>query len=702
MENKRNFFLTLSGAILAVSVIIVIVAVLRNKSSVIPGLSKNDILKRSIVSNPFGKLEQFKTDDEFVSYMQQNSATGYFGGGVGFSESFEMKTAPRATLDRSNLLVPQMGSDVAERVSQTNVQVLGIDEPDVIKTDGTNLFYSTPYVYYRSGNPVPLMEKQSANPADVADMTVRSDEVPSVGRIMPPDEMPQKPTGGVASIKVFPPKSMEKTATVQASGDLLLTKNTLIIFDESNYPKREIAAYDVTDASRPKKKWSIPYAQNTYKVQARLYRDKLYLVTRLIVDGAPVCPLPLFDTKKTGTSIRCADVYHPVTPVSDDTVYTVSVINTANGDIEKNASFTGSTSEAVIYMSKDALYLTYYYSGDIAKIMYGFVIQNTDLFPASVVDKLAKLQEYDISQQSKLNEVTSLLSRFMAIMDKDKRLETENNMQNRMKKYMADNARELGKTGIVKIHIDNLDIDTTGEVPGKVLNQFSLDSYKDHLRIATTIGQNSWFGNFGRLTESFSDVYVLDSRLRVTGFVKDLGKTEQIYSVRFMADRAYVVTFRQTDPFYVIDLSKPNTPELKGELKIPGYSSYLHPLTTDIILGIGKDSDKVKLSLFDVSNPENPQETDTFIMDEYWSEALDNHHAFLADEKHEVFFLPGTKGGYVFSYKGNKLNMVKAVSDFEVQRAIYINNYLYIIGQQSIVALDENNWQRIGELDLMQ
>ena len=107
-------------------------------------------------------------------------------------------------------------------------------------------------------------------------------------------------------------------------------------------------------------------------------------------------------------------------------------------------------------------------------------------------------------------------------------------------------------------------------MPGKVLNQFSLDEYKGDLRIATTIGQNSWFGNFGQLAQSFSDVYVLDRNLKTVGVVKDLGKTERIYSVRFLADRGYVVTFRQTDPFYVLDLSNPSSPQVKGELKIPG------------------------------------------------------------------------------------------------------------------------------------
>ena len=85
-----------------------------------------------------------------------------------------------------------------------------------------------------------------------------------------------------------------------------------------------------------------------------------------------------------------------------------------------------------------------------------------------------------------------------------------------------------------------------------------------------------------------------------------MGKDERIYSARFIGDKGYLVTFKQVDPFYVLDLSNPKKPEIKGELKIPGYSSYLHPISDDLILGIGKEGSVVKVSLFDVSDPTNP------------------------------------------------------------------------------------------------
>ena len=135
-------------------------------------------------------------------------------------------------------------------------------------------------------------------------------------------------------------------------------------------------------------------------------------------------------------------------------------------------------------------------------------------------------------------------------------------------------------------------------------------------------------------------------------------------------------------------------------LKIPGYSAYLHPITKDKILGIGKEDRKVKISLFDVSSPENPKEADKYILDEYHTDILSTHHAFLLDKKHNIFFLPGSKGGYVFSYENDELKLKKAISQTSARRAIYIDDYLYIISDNEITVLNEITWDKVNELEL--
>jgi len=165
-----------------------------------------------------------------------------------------------------------------------------------------------------------------------------------------------------------------------------------------------------------------------------------------------------------------------------------------------------------------------------------------------------------------------------------------------------------------------------------------------------------------------------------------------------MEDRGYIVTFRQTDPFYVLDLSNGNAPVVKGELKIPGYSSYLHELSNHLVLGIGREN-QVKLSLFDVSDPKSPKEVSRYdLAGEYWSEAMDNPHAFLQDAKYKIFFLPGSRGGYIFSYEGQTLNLVKAIESPIVKRGLYLNDYFYVVSDTGITSFKEGTWDKVGEV----
>ena len=312
--------------------------------------------------------------------------------------------------------------------------------------------------------------------------------------------------------------------------------------------------------------------------------------------------------------------------------------------------------------------------------------ENKDLFPEKVIDRVEKLLEYNISSYSKFVEINIILEQYASSLSKDERLKFENEFWNRLNKYYEIHGRDLEKTGIVKVSLD-LDVIATGKVPGKPLNQFSIDEYKGYLRIATTVSLSNT-----------NDLYVLDSMLNIVGKLTDYGENERIYAVRFLMDKAYIVTFKETDPLFVVDLSNPENPEIKGELKISGYSSYLHPINKDLVLGIGKEDRNVKVSLFNVSDPENPIEVDRYLLKEYWSDILNTHHAFLIDKKHGIFFLPASNGGYVFSYKNSSLKLIKAVS-VSALRAIYIDDYLYVIGDK-VVVLDENTWQEVSEIEL--
>ncbi|MBU0530771.1 MAG: beta-propeller domain-containing protein, partial [Nanoarchaeota archaeon] len=191
-----------------------------------------------------------------------------------------------------------------------------------------------------------------------------------------------------------------------------------------------------------------------------------------------------------------------------------------------------------------------------------------------------------------------------------------------------------------------------GSVYGYLLNQFSMDESGDYFRAATTTGGN-WWGS-GQ-TEQVNNMYVLDSNLNTVGKLEDLAPGERIYSVRFIGDRGYMVTFKKIDPLFVIDLSQPTNPTVLGKLKIPGYSDYLHPYDENHIIGIGKDTVEgesetrdfawyqgIKIALFDVSDVENPIEEHKIIIGDRGTDsyALQDHRAFLFSKEKNLLVIP--------------------------------------------------------------
>ena len=187
----------------------------------------------------------------------------------------------------------------------------------------------------------------------------------------------------------------------------------------------------------------------------------------------------------------------------------------------------------------------------------------------------------------------------------------------------------------------------SGKVEGRLLGQFAMSEFNGDLRVATTTDDAGGFGD-----QSESTVFVLrpdGDELKQIGSVGGLGKDEQIYAVRFIDDLAYVVTFRQIDPLYVIDLSDPANPVTAGELKIPGYSAYLHPVGEGLLLGVGQDATDegrttgTQLSLFDVSNPADPQRISTLPIGGY-SEVEWDHKAFLFWPADGTIVLPVSPG----------------------------------------------------------
>ncbi len=182
----------------------------------------------------------------------------------------------------------------------------------------------------------------------------------------------------------------------------------------------------------------------------------------------------------------------------------------------------------------------------------------------------------------------------------------------------------------------------SGSIKGHLLNQFSLNEHAGHLFVAATNG-TPWGWNS---SESFIHSLRQDGdRLINVGSVGNMGRGEEIYSVRFIGSRAYVVTFVQVDPLYVIDLTDPANMKVLGELKIPGYSAYLHPLGEGLLAGVGRGDEwggisGAKVSLFDVSDPSDPRELDNYVLADAASDVEWDHRAFLWWEPEAMLVVP--------------------------------------------------------------
>ncbi|MEN6325184.1 MAG: beta-propeller domain-containing protein [Syntrophomonas sp.] len=292
-----------------------------------------------------------------------------------------------------------------------------------------------------------------------------------------------------------------------------------------------------------------------------------------------------------------------------------------------------------------------------------------------------------------------------------------------------------------------------GEVPGRILNQFSMDENGSYFRIATTNGQ-IWRNDE---YTSKNNIYVLDENLNICGRLEDLAPGEKIYSTRFMGDRLYMVTFKNVDPLFVVDLSNPYKPSLLGKLKIPGYSDYLHPYDENHIIGFGKESIELKtggdesqayyqgmkLAVFDVTDVNNPKEMfkETIGNRGTDSELLHNHKALLFSKEKNLLAFPITvmeiarqnkvnpqgfpeygsfsfQGAYVYNLDLNKGFQLKGRithlddSDYKkagdnwygseknVERIIYIGDNLYTLSPGMVKANSLTDLKQTGSLNL--
>ena len=282
---------------------------------------------------------------------------------------------------------------------------------------------------------------------------------------------------------------------------------------------------------------------------------------------------------------------------------------------------------------------------------------------------------------------------------------------------------DVTRTAIRKVayHDGLLEGAAQTKIDGLLNDSFSIDEYNGYLRLVTTISSENGVMPISRESspaepDTSNALYVLDGELQLVGEIGDLAPGETVYSARFMGDTGYFVTFRQVDPLFSADLSDPASPQIIGELKIPGFSEYLHPYGEGRLLGIGMDVDEegvttegVKLSMFDISDPGNVTEVSKYILeDKYGTDVSYNYKAVFVDVDKNLFGFRAYGGNgdvyYLFSYdesEGFQEMFSRELTAYGGDvRGVYAGEKFYLVVGNTVESFTLSGFEKIDDIVL--
>ena len=657
-----------------------------------------------------GEVNTFNSYQELVDYVNDSSSTNFY-----YGSEMVLEGAVAGSMDSSESsasAVPKAGGQ-ANDYSTTNIQVQGVDEPDIVKNDGE-------YIYVVSGKKVIIVDAFPASNMRILSEIEFKDRVTNI--FINDDEL-----------IVFRQGREELAVDSEEIGAKMIAEN---YYPRYRYESKTlIDVYGIADRENPVNKHY--YSLDGSYQDARMIGDYVYTISRKRIYLDSVA-LPAFNVDGVIEASVVSDVIYFPDQDSNYVFSSVIAIDLKNGDFEKEVYLTGASHK--LYVSENNIYLTLQ-----KRISYNSYFEEMvedvlmELLPNREKNQVREVLESDDRSYEKQREVGEIVEKYSRSLSGEERSEFDKELFEKLQEFEFEFSKKVERTLIHKISIDEDEIsyEDSGEVPGRILNQFSMDEFDGNFRIATTSG-NSWQDT------SLNHVYVLDEDLEIIGSVEDLAQGERIYSARFMGDRAYMVTFKQVDPLFVIDLSDPHDPEVLGFLKVTGFSNYLHPYDENHIIGVGREAslegraEGVKIALFDVSDVNNPKEISKYEISEDYSNsnALHDHKSFLFDRERNLLVIPmsyNTKigeevtdrgysypiyeywqGAFVFdinlddgislrgeiTHKPNENEEGYYSGPYAVQRSLYMDNVLYTISRAFIKANELGDLDEINALEL--
>ena len=541
--------------------------------------------------------------------------------------------------------------------SKTNVQVEGIDEGDIVKTDGEYI-----YVLRKDSGSLVILEADGKDTAVCSSVTVAEKDIVL------------EETGNYSS-RHYHTEDYRQLTLRETAAELYIFEDTAVVVTEFRLRTRSrtdgktvseteysvmLRLYDVSSPKNPVLKTTLGQS-GTYET-SRMVGDMLYLLTDF--------PVSLDDreaTEKYIPSLHHGGKKEPV-PVKSmilpPEIQSMRFTVVTGYDLtDQKAASTKSvlTQTDTVYMNGEHLYL-------------------------------ADERSYkDVSEPWKESVYTVT--------------ETVSGRRTDIYKFA------LGETIVTKAFCT---------VDGELLNQFSMDEHKGNLRLVTTHDINTritytdeayGFTNSRRISsEQTNGLYIYDENLNLLGSVTGLAKDERVYSVRFDGDVGYFVTFRQVDPLFAVDLSNPRNPEILSALKIPGFSEYLHPYGDGLLFGLGQNATLsgwttgLKLSMFDTSDPYDVTEKHKLLLSDDYSAALNNHKAILISPAKNLIGFPTENGYAVYGYDADQgFSKIKKINVGwkwkRDTRGLYIGDAFYIVTQTGMTVLDMTDFEILATVE---
>ncbi|MCU0653617.1 MAG: hypothetical protein MUD10_05160 [Candidatus Pacebacteria bacterium] len=626
---------------------------------------------------------QFASEEDFKSYLDDGKRAygdGVFGNAEKTDQSI-VKTEPI-----SNAAAKLQAKTAVKSVKEAPIATAAEDaqkyfslnanrdgRADILQSGPQQIFFSPENQYYWSG------AKKAPVPATFGDTE----------------------SGQEGKSLVFDsenPEALNITGRLERSGDLLLYGKTIFIFRDNL-----ISAFDVSAASSTAALWEARIDQDSRVAGAKVVGSKLYLLMRTKIDPAHPCPIKPLAFADSPLVLECGNIYHPRRAVLADTIFSVLELDRQTGVLSRDFAFTAAAENSTMAIFGESVYALWGQGGDYTLFFADFLGQKCKgLLPDYLLTKVGQLPGYDISLAAKELELRALLSNWIASLNSGEQKRIMAELAARMADYLRTHYRDFELTGVARADIGTLEFVDEAEVAGRVPGPEFIGANEGKLLVTTISGRDAykkmnWLVTGETDSESaaaMNSIYLLGEKLAVSASKEGLDLPAGICAIGYAGDYALASLCRPEAQLQILGFSE-SMIGLQGQLAVADPATYVYPLSDDLVLAVSKNNRKIKLIIYDVTLRAKPELRSEQELNDYWADFDGNTGAFAADDVGRQFFLPVAKGGYVFSYRGAKLELKGLAGSVIASRALFAGEALYLAGDSAIEAVSLKDLKKI-------